>query len=114
MFPRGGGRWQAVVPRVTELTNYCVTAERGRSRLFDLQVLQTPNIESATFTVNAPAYTNLPPREGRYPQDHIAGLSGTQVEFKIDADRPLQSGVVSIKAEEEATLTARQHSKPHR
>ncbi len=101
MFPRGGGRWQAVVPRVTESTVYCVTAERGRSRIFDLQVLETPQIESATFTITAPAYTHLPPREGRYPQDRISGLSGTSVAFEIDANRPLESGTVTIQPAED-------------
>ncbi len=96
MFPRGGGRWQAVVPRVTESTTYCVTADRGRSRLFDLQVMETPKIESATFTITPPAYTSLPPREARYPQDRISGLSGTVVAFSIDANRPLKSGSVTL------------------
>ncbi|MCG8651524.1 MAG: hypothetical protein MI861_16905, partial [Pirellulales bacterium] len=100
MFPRGGGRWQAVVPRVIESTTYCVTAQRGRSRLFELNVLETPTIEAASYTLIAPAYTGLPPRQGRYPQDPIAGLSGTEVELQITSNRPLHSGTVTIKADE--------------
>lgn len=98
MFPRGGGKWQAVVPRVTETHRYCVVASRGRSALFDVEVLQTPKIESATYTITAPAYTQIPAREGRYPQDQIAGLDGTEVAFTIDADRPLREGTLTIEA----------------
>ena len=102
MFPRGGSRWQAVVPRVTESLQYCVTAERGRSRLFDLEVLETPRITAARFTISPPAYTRQPPREGRYPQDRIAGLLGTKVDFVVESDRPLSGGAVTIEAAAEA------------
>ncbi len=100
MFARGGGRWQAVLPRVTETTLYCVSAGRGRSRLFELRVLETPKIESATFTITAPRYANLLPLEGRYPQDRIAGLVGTKVDLAIVANRPLHSGTVTIESAE--------------
>lgn len=96
MFPRGGGKWQAVVPRVHDSLQYCVVAERGRSAVFDVEVLQTPKIELASYTISAPQYTGLPPREGRYPQDPIAGLFGTEVAFVIQADRPLSGGTVTL------------------
>lgn len=98
MFPRGGGRWQAVLPRVIDPTRYCVTAERGRSETFHVEVLETPQIESVRFTITPPVYTNLPKRKGRHPQDRIAGLLQTKVALEITANRPLAKGSVRIQS----------------
>ena len=96
MFPRSGGKWQAVLPRVLETTNYFVTAGRGRSETYNIQVLDAPKIEEVSYTITPPAYTNLPARKGRHPQDAITGLSGTEVQFSILATRPLSGGVLRI------------------
>ncbi|TWT94413.1 coiled-coil domain-containing protein [Stieleria varia] len=96
MFPRGSGKWQAVLPRVLESTSYFVTADRGRSETYQIEVLDTPKIESIDYTITPPAYTNLPARKGRHPQDAIAGVSGTEVQLSILASRPLSGGTVRI------------------
>ena len=96
MFPRSGGKWQAVLPRVLESTRYFVTADRGRSETYNIQVLDAPKIEEIAYTITPPAYTNLPARKGRHPQDALEGLSGTQVLFSILATRPLSGGTVRI------------------
>lgn len=98
MFPRGGGTWQAVVPRLTVSTNYHITAGRGRSATYRIEVMQVPTIESLAFTITPPSYTGIPERKGRHPQDRIAGLATTQVTLHVQADRPLSGGGVSIKS----------------
>lgn len=120
MFPRGAGKWQAVLPRVTESTSYCVTAERGRSESFSIEVMETPQIDSVMFTITPPDYTGLPSRKGRHPQDRIAGLSQTEIALEVTSNRPLAEGIVWIEAvgrqedlAESVTLSV-SSSDPHR
>lgn len=98
LFPRGGGVWQAVLPRMTEPTAYCISALRGRSEAFQIDVIETPQIESVHFTVTPPAYTRLPPTKGRHPQDRIAGLQQTSIELEVTGNRPLSSGSVRMES----------------
>ena len=105
MFPRGNGTWQAVLPRVLEPTRYFVAADRGRSEIYDIQVLDAPKIETIEYTITPPSYTKLPPRRGRHPQDTISGLTGTEVEFSVLASRPLSSGTVRIENGKDAEPT---------
>ena len=98
MFPRGGGTWQAVVPRLTQSSDYFVSAGRGRSETYRVEVMQVPTIQSISFTITPPAYTGVPARKGRYPQDRIAGLATTQVTLHVEADRPLSGGTVALQS----------------
>ncbi|MCA9137056.1 MAG: hypothetical protein KDB00_09860, partial [Planctomycetales bacterium] len=98
MYPRDRGHWQAVVPRVKEPMRYHVTANRGRSDIYQVDVLAVPKITAIRHTTTFPEYTRLPIRQGQSPQDRVEGLFGSTVDIVIRSDRPLAGGELRVAA----------------
>lgn len=96
MFPEPGGAWRATVSQVTAGGVYFVQAGASRSHRFQYGLITVPELRDVRVRITPPAYTHLPPYSGPAPQRGIAGLPGTQVEFWVTSNRPLQSGAITL------------------
>ncbi|MCE9546278.1 MAG: hypothetical protein K8T25_12250 [Planctomycetia bacterium] len=96
MFNETGGRWRAVLTRVTQPAQYYVRSHGARSPHFKLDVLTVPRIEKVRVKITPPEYAHSAAYEGALPKDGIAGLAGTRVDFVVASNRPLSSGRVKF------------------
>jgi len=103
MFPEPGGKWRAVLAKVTEPADYYVRAFRARSRKYRIGVITVPRLGEVRFRVVPPEYTGLGPDEGPLPKGGIAGLPGTKVRVWAASNRPLSGGTITLIPADEGT-----------
>ena len=96
MFPEPGGKWRAVLAKVTEPADYHVRAFRARSRKYRIGVITVPQLGEVRFRIAPPEYTGLGPYEGPLPKGGIAGLPGTKVRVWAASNRPLSGGTITL------------------
>lgn len=59
-----------------------------------VKLIYTPNLEKAEVTIRPPAYTGLKEKSREYKWSNLTVLKGSEVEYKLTSNRPLQSGVI--------------------
>ena len=119
----GSGRWEraAMMPSsrddylefvlvaVNEPVDYFVSvgggpadgaASRFNSDRFRIEVADLPRVEGLEITLDYPAWTRLEPRT----QDHgdVAGVDGTRVALRIEANLPLEEAHLVVNGEQRA------------
>jgi len=96
MFPEPGGKWRAVLAKVTAPADYHVRAFRARSRKYRIGVITVPQLGEVRFRIAPPEYTGLGPYEGPLPKGGIAGLPCTKVRVWAASNRPLSGGAITL------------------
>jgi len=105
LAPRGDGSFAVRLENLrqaVELTAH--TANRDTlSHRRQLDLILTPQIESARVRLIPPAYTGQPARELPYRFTALQALEGTEIEFSISSNRPLGAGSILLESGEAAS-----------
>jgi hypothetical protein len=70
----------------------------SRQRL--VEVVLTPRLEAAFVKITPPAYTTLPPEERSFSFKNLKALIGSQIQFRLQSNRPLAGGALTVSAED--------------
>ena len=89
-------RFQAILTRVTEPLEIYAHSGKSRSKILRLDVQMTPKILPPQVIITPPAYTRGGTYRGVLPEQGLIGLVGTQVEWAVGSNRPLQAGMLDI------------------
>ena len=74
------------------------------SRQRRVGVILTPKLERAFVKITPPAYTGLPPDEHALTFKNVKALEGSKIEFRLQSNRPLASGKISVTDESGAVV----------
>ena len=99
------GRYEGMVFDVDAPLEYFVEADRVRSAVFTLTVVDAPYVERIELEYHFPAYTGLEPQRIEDGGD-IAVLKGTEVCLRVFSTMQTPGGRVALNEEESAALTA--------
>lgn len=85
-----------------------VLVAHARNRSFysharEMRVLLTPKIERAFLQVTAPAYTEIKAEERPYAFKSTSALTGSELRFRVQSNRPLRDGVMEVTDEDNRT-----------
>lgn len=100
MFDKGGGAFDQLVDNVrTGLVVFAHTKDRASlSKQTRIDVVLTPQLDKAFVRVAPPAYTGLKTEEKPYSFKAVQALTGSEVKFRLQSNRPLREGLVEITA----------------
>jgi hypothetical protein len=96
MFSEPGGKWRAVLSKLTDPTVYFVQAYRARSEKYRIAILSVPQLESVRVRIVPPEYSGQPPFEGPVPEGGVKGLRGTRTTVWATSNRPLSGGTLLV------------------
>jgi hypothetical protein len=96
MFSEPGGKWRAVLSKLTAPTAYFVQAYRARSEKYRITILSVPQLEAVRVRVAPPEYSGQPPLEGPMPEGGVKGLRGTRTTVWATSNRPLSGGTLVV------------------
>ena len=99
------GRYEGMVFDVDAPLEYFVEADRVRSPVFRLTVVELPYVQRLELEYHFPAYTGLKPQKIEDGGD-IAVLKGTEVRLRVFPTMKTPGGRVALNEEESAALTA--------
>ena len=102
MLPRGEAKWQALLTDVKESSQFYARSGRTRSDTGEIEVQLTPKILESIVRITPLLYTRQAVYEGKIPDSGIAGLLGTQVELFATSNRPLKSGRLQIRYDDQS------------
>lgn len=88
---------------LTDDSSYYIRADTGRSNRYRIHVDRAPEVRAIKATLTPPAYAGKERTTEIIGKRGIAGLNGTVAELEIEATRPLQSGRLTITAEDGST-----------
>ncbi len=99
-----GGFTQEIANVRTDL----VLVAHARNRSFysrerAVRVLLTPKIERAWLDIAPPAYTEIKPGEKPFPFKSASALTGSELRFRLQSNRPLRDGVMEVTGEDGRT-----------
>ena len=96
MFNKGRlGFWQQIDNIKSDLVVFAHTRDfHSISRKRQIGVILTPKLERAFVKVSPPAYTGLKPDENSFQFKEVRALQGSQVQFRLQSNRPLREGVI--------------------
>ncbi len=98
-----GSGFEFVFAGVREPLRYYVTAGGIRSEEFEVNVVQMPHVEHIKLTYHYPGWTGMKPLI-EDPGGDIRAVAGTEVEVKIETDKPLADGILRVNGEESLRL----------
>ncbi len=100
MFSETGGQFSQMLDSIrSQLTVYVHTKDHGsESGQVRIGVLLTPQLEMTYVRIAPPAYTMLSPEEKAYDFKGVQALEGSEVQFRLQSNRPLREGVLEITA----------------
>lgn len=98
MFDKGGGGFDQLVDNIrTGLVVFAHTKDlASRSKQARIDVVLTPQLDKAFVRVAPPAYTGLKTEEKPYAFKAVQALTGSEVRFRLQSNRPLREGLVEI------------------
>ncbi len=98
MFEKPGvGYDQLVEPVQSDLVVFAHTKDRASmSRQARICVILTPKLERAFLRIAPPAYTRIEPSEKPYAFGNAQALSGSQLTFRLQSNRPLREGLLEF------------------
>lgn len=107
MFNKGKlGFWQQIDNIKTGLVVFAHTRDfRSVSQKRTIDVILTPKLERAFVKVSPPAYTGLKADENPFQFKEVRALQGSQVQFRLQSNRPLRGGVIEFRSSEGGTKT---------
>jgi hypothetical protein len=96
MFSEPGGKWRAVLSKLTAPAGYFVQAYRARSPKYRITIVSVPQLEAVRVRVAPPEYAGQPPLEGPMPEGGVKGLRGTKTTVWATSNRPLSGGTLVV------------------
>ena len=98
MFDKGErGFTQQIESIKMNLVLFAHTKNRhAQSKQRRVGVILTPKLERAFVKITPPAYTALPPDEHALTFKNVKALEGSRVEFRLQSNRPLAGGNISV------------------
>ena len=98
MFDKGErGFTQQIEGIRTNLVLFAHTKNRhAQSKQRRVGVILTPKLERAFVKITPPAYTALPPDEHALTFKNVKALEGSRIEFRLQSNRPLAGGNISV------------------
>jgi hypothetical protein len=98
MFDKGeAGFYQQWENVRTELLAYVHTKDRrSRSKLARVGLVLAPQMERAFVRVAPPAYTGLAAEEKPYHFKGVQALTGSELRFRLQSNRPLREGMLEL------------------
>lgn len=79
---------------VRESFDYYVLAGDGQSRVYHVEVVESPKVDHLTIESTPPAYTGRPAVRQRRSDGEISGLCGTQIDFQLVASKALREATL--------------------
>ncbi|HEX5220435.1 MAG TPA: DUF4175 family protein [Verrucomicrobiae bacterium] len=80
-----------------ELVVYAHTKDRvSLSKQARIGLILTPQVEKVAVTIAPPAYTGLKPEEKPYLFKPLQALTGSELRFRLQSNRPLRGGELTI------------------
>ncbi len=106
MFDKGErGFTQQVEGVTTNVVLFAHTKNRhAMSKQRRVGVILTPKLERAFVKITPPAYTGLPPEERALTFKNVKALVGSTVEFRLQSNRPLAGGQLTVTDEAGAAV----------
>jgi len=100
MFNKGKlGFWQQIDNVKSDLVIFAHTRDfHSISRKRRIGVILTPKLERAFVKVSPPAYTGLKADENPFQFKEVRALQGSQVQFRLQSNRPLREGTIEWRA----------------
>lgn len=100
MFDEGGTGYNQLLDNVrTDLVVLAHTKDHAsESKQVRIGVVLTPQLERTFVRIAPPAYTGLPPAEKLYDFKGVQALEGSEVQFRLQSNRPLREGWLEITA----------------
>ena len=104
MFNQGGtGFNQQIEPIHTDLVVFAHTKDHeSESKQIHIGVVLTPRLEKVFVRIAAPDYTHLKPEEKPYEFKGVQALEGSNVQFRVQSNRPLREGDIELTEGEQA------------
>ena len=96
MKPLGKNQFSAAIQVGRENVRYRMQAGDGRTRFYELTAVARPHEVSFEKTYHFPDYAKMPVKSVKEDAGNLIGLEGTEVELKITANQPLQSGELRV------------------
>lgn len=99
MFDEGGVGFNQVLNVRTDLVVFAHTKDHvSESKQVRVGVVLTPQLEKAFVRIAPPAYTGIKPEEKLYDFKGVQALEGSEVQFRLQSNRPLREGLLEITA----------------
>jgi hypothetical protein len=116
MQPRAAGSfaggYEFLFGGLPENVEYFVTAGPMTSKHFTIRVTDLPAVKQIRVTYHYPAWTGMPPEVEERASD-LRAVVGTEAEFDISTDRPLQGGQIQLDSGQKISLTGGQNNVYH-
>lgn len=96
MFREKETRFLFPIEHATSSCEFYVDTPLGRSRRFDLTVLQVPLFEKVGLVYQYPSYTAWSSHQQTLDNRGIQALKGTQVTLRIKSNLPLRNGLLEL------------------
>lgn len=98
MFGKGdAGFYQEIESIRSDLVAFVHTKNKhSYSKKRNVRVLLTPKVEKAFVQIAAPAYTGLKADERGFLFKDIRALTGSEVRFRLQSNRPLKQGTLQV------------------
>lgn len=98
-------QWMAILTRLTEPVTVFAKVGSSRSHKLNIHVEMTPQILAPEVVIKHPSYTRQSDYRGPIPEQGLAGLPGTRVQWKVSSNRPLRSGTIQLAYRDGTTST---------
>ena len=107
MFDKGAAGYDQLLGNIqSRLIVYAHTKDHvSESKRVSIEVVLTPQLETAFVQVSPPAYTGIPPQEKPYNFKDTQALEGSEVSFRLESNRPLRDGTLELAMGDESPRT---------
>ncbi len=92
---REGSGYEFTFSAVRERLRYYMISGRVRTREFNVDVVEMPNVENIKLEYAFPSWTGLKPLT-EDPGGDIRGVEGTKVQVTLTTDKPLVDGIIVV------------------
>jgi len=105
MFDESGASYSQLIVNIqTDLIVYAHTKDHStESGRVHVSVTLTPQLETTFVHTTPPAYTGIKPEEKVYDFKGVQVLEGSEVQFRLQSNRPLREGFVEIAGGDQTT-----------
>jgi hypothetical protein len=100
MFDEGGLGFNQLLDNVRkDIVAFSHTKDHvSESKQVHIGVVLTPQLEKAFVRIAPPGYTGIKPEEKLYEFKGVQALEGSEVQFRLQSNRPLREGLLEITA----------------
>lgn len=107
MFGKGDASFYQEIENVrSDLVAFVHTKNKhSYSKKRNVNVVLTPKVDKAFVQIAAPAYTGIKPEERGFQFKNLRALTGSDVRFRLQSNRPLKQGTLQVINSDKETQT---------